>query len=366
MENRITNLEVNNFKSIKHIKMDCKRINIFIGKPNVGKSNILEALCLYLAQNCIGSQKIFQDYIRYEKLSNLFYDLDRKNQICINSNLGFAALRYHMNGINAYDIFTGPEISILDAMNESEPKTNINDKKAFFHNLISNYDGNNTNKMKPYYAFIDNDGLLHNSSYLPEILSPIKKYHFKTLSEHKNHFPLFLLPPYGDNLFTIIEQNTELWDEFASFFDEYGLELLLDKEFEKLDIQKKVGRYVTKIPYSLAADTLQRIIFNLAAIETNTDSILIFEEPENHSFPPYIKLFADRIIDNTSNQYFIATHSPYILQTLIEKCPKEDLSIFIGRYENYETKIKLLEEKEIQNILDTHTDIFFNLSSFEK
>ncbi|MCY7358230.1 MAG: AAA family ATPase [Rudanella sp.] len=37
-------VEIKNFKSIKDLRLDCKRVNIFIGKPNVGKSNILEGL----------------------------------------------------------------------------------------------------------------------------------------------------------------------------------------------------------------------------------------------------------------------------------------------------------------------------------
>ena len=44
----IKNIEIKNFKSIRHAKIeDCKRVNVFIGYPNVGKSNILEALSLY-------------------------------------------------------------------------------------------------------------------------------------------------------------------------------------------------------------------------------------------------------------------------------------------------------------------------------
>jgi len=42
MENQIRNLEIQNFKSIKYLQLDCKQVNIFIGEPNVGKSNILE------------------------------------------------------------------------------------------------------------------------------------------------------------------------------------------------------------------------------------------------------------------------------------------------------------------------------------
>jgi recombinational DNA repair ATPase RecF len=40
-------VEIKNFKSIKDLHLDCKRVNVFIGKPNVGKSNILEGLGLF-------------------------------------------------------------------------------------------------------------------------------------------------------------------------------------------------------------------------------------------------------------------------------------------------------------------------------
>ena len=46
MENNTSNtnnflnwVEIKNFKSIKDLRLDCKRVNVFIGKPNVGKLN---------------------------------------------------------------------------------------------------------------------------------------------------------------------------------------------------------------------------------------------------------------------------------------------------------------------------------------
>ena len=368
MNNRIAELEINNFKSIKHLKMDCKRINVLIGKPNVGKSNILEALSLFVTpySNTI---KFLDDYIRYEKLSNLFYDLDRKNPTTVRSNLGIASLRFHMNGINAYDLIIDSELNILNIMNQPGSGNSLNEKGKTFSNFQDNRSKNNSvNTIKPFYASMNENANIniHYNQNSQGYDTPIKKYHFKSLNQHKNHFPLFLLPPYGDNLFTILEGNRKLWDEFAEFFNQYGLDLLVDKEDEKLDIQKKEGRYVTKIPYSLAADTLQRIIFHLTAIETNTDSILLFEEPENHSFPPYIKLLAERVIENERNQFFIATHSPYLLTPFIEQCSPKDIAIFVASYENYETKIKALTDEEIQNILDTNIDLFFNIRAFEK
>jgi len=42
----IRELQINNYKSIGQVNLDCSRINVLVGEPNVGKSNILEALDL--------------------------------------------------------------------------------------------------------------------------------------------------------------------------------------------------------------------------------------------------------------------------------------------------------------------------------
>jgi len=361
MNNRITELEINNFKSIKHIKMDCKRINVLIGRPNTGKSNILEALCLFEAPYYDSNKSFLKDYIRYEKLSNLFYDQDRKNQISVITNLGFAALWYNSN---VYRITISPDEKVLENIKKDGVFPLENDPGKYFrtnenqgmHRTISTWHG------------IFNDDIKLNGNFFDSSIAanPIKKYHFKTLTEHKNCFSYFLTPPYGENLYAILEGHPELWEECAGIFNNYGLDLLLDAEYEKIEVQKKIGRRVTKIPYSLAADTLQRFIFHLAAIDTNSDSVLLFEEPESHLFPPYIIRLAERIIENKSNQFFIATHSSEVLMTFLEQSSWDELAIFITDYSDYETNIRQLNKDEMQSVLDDGIDLLFNLRAFQE
>ncbi|MCX8000374.1 MAG: AAA family ATPase [Leptospiraceae bacterium] len=40
----LSKIRIQNFKSIQSLTLNPKRVNLFIGKPSSGKSNILEAL----------------------------------------------------------------------------------------------------------------------------------------------------------------------------------------------------------------------------------------------------------------------------------------------------------------------------------
>lgn len=63
----IKKLKVRNFKSIKHLKLDCKRVNIFIGKPNTGKSNILESIGIFSIPYNYSN---LRDFVRFENMGH--------------------------------------------------------------------------------------------------------------------------------------------------------------------------------------------------------------------------------------------------------------------------------------------------------
>jgi len=125
---------------------------------------------------------------------------------------------------------------------------------------------------------------------------------------------------------------------------------------------KQQEDFIVTYPYFLTSDTLQRIIFYLAAIDSNNDSILVFEEPESHTFPYYTKMLGEKIAFDKRNQYFMATHNPYLLLAILEKANKESVNVFVTYYKDYQTKVKRLTEGQISELMNY--DPFFNLDGF--
>jgi AAA15 family ATPase/GTPase len=154
----------------------------------------------------------------------------------------------------------------------------------------------------------------------------------------------------------------KLRDTMKNFFSGYSLKIVLKPAEMAFEVQKEEGDLIFNYPYQLTSDTLQRIIFYAIAIESNKDSTLIFEEPESHAFPYYTKWLGEKIGADTTNQYFIATHNPYLLQAVLEKTKKDDIQVFVTYYRNYQTKAIPLDPNQVSEIMTN--DPFFNLDEF--
>jgi len=115
-------------------------------------------------------------------------------------------------------------------------------------------------------------------------------------------------------------------------------------------------------PYTLTSDTLRRIVFYTVAIASNKDSVLVFEEPESNAFPYYTKYLGERIALDQTNQFFIATHNPYLLSAIIEKARKEDVQVFITYFKDFKTRVKPLTANQLSELMEA--DPFFNMDRF--
>jgi len=324
----IKNLEIKNFKSIKHLELDCKKINLFIGEPNTGKSNILEALGI---------------------LSFNLYDENLDDEIEIRADEGVFEIKfgggsfrggYYENGLRHlsfdYDYEGHGSAGYTQDLHES--------------GLMQAY--------VDYEYYGENRAIYFGSP------SSIKFYKFAVRRDYPRNESDFLLPPFGDNLLSVLMTHKDLKKMAARIFEPYGLRIVFKPHEGKIDILKFREDVFISHPYALASDTLQRIIFYLTAIGSNKNSVLIFEEPESNSFPYHTKHLGKRIAFDETNQYFIATHNPYLLLSNHEKAHKGEVAVFVTYFEDYQTKVKCLTDEQLSEFMDGGYDPFFNLDSF--
>ena len=101
-----------------------------------------------------------------------------------------------------------------------------------------------------------------------------------------------------------------------------------------------------------------------------TDHAEVFlEEPESNLFPPTQFQLMDWIVDMTTskkhkNVFFIATHSPYILNHLLQENLKEFRLYLTYPPKDGYYKVKTASDEDIQGIYDNGSDVFFNFEPF--
>jgi AAA15 family ATPase/GTPase len=192
---------------------------------------------------------------------------------------------------------------------------------------------------------------------------PVKKYQYKHNIVYKRSHSKYLIPPFGNNLLSIIENYDDLKQQVIYLFREYNLEIAFDKGSQTIKVVQNKQDGLFLIPYNSIADTLQRIIFYKSAIASTNNSILLFEEPEAHSFPPYMTHLTQEIIYKKDNQYFIATHSPFILNDLLEN-GRDELSVYMVDFKDGQTVVNRLTSDQLHEIFQNGVDLFTNSESY--
>ncbi len=322
MENHLEYLTIENFKSIKQAHFECSKVNVFIGKPNTGKSNLLEAISL------LSNFEYGLSHIRVNNTTNLFYDNDTNLEVKVECNTHRTTVKYDDN-IDQFSILFNKNIN----------------------NVFQMFGGSHGFKLPG----------VHQMPLVDKIFSSIRNYHFNGLKTIHQSGKNYLTPPYGENLVRILNQRKEFHSLISRYIEDFGYKFKINFNDKEIFLQKEgLENVVYEIPFELTAETFRRIIFHLLAIKTNENAVVCLEEPEAHIYAPYIRDIVEAIADDETNQFFIATHSSSFLVDLLERVP-ENLRLFVVYFENFETKIKQISNEEINKYLSNGSDFFYRL-----
>ncbi len=416
----IKHVHIENFKSIKELDIDLKRVNVIIGEPNSGKSNILEVFGLLSWIQYGGN---LNEFVRYEHTSELFH-LKKYKPIKINIDDGinlefYSENEYTQQGLKrefiveippgAQNLESNPTYKQSGDWNKmlsdgcykpSAITVPVNSKVTWVNKDTASHTVTYAkNPLDPTTWDLDGRVLFGMNLIMPNqsvswefkeageypyfcVVHPwmIGKVKVITLEGYYNKFMFYrfiqtqyntqqgqyntqqgdvLLPPNGRNLAWILRYNERVKEVLKDILDQYGLKLVLSEGSMRIIIREYDG-IAEEVSYISLSDGLQRIIFYTTAIYSNENAIILLEEPEAHIFPSFTKELAE-MISNDSNQYIITTHNPYFLITLVEKCRREDINIIVTYMYEGRTFAKILSEEEIQRVLNYDAEVFFNL-----
>lgn len=337
----VTRLSIKNYKSIKELAIETKKINVFIGEHNSGKSNILEALSWFSVN--ASENHVFSQLFRYKNVGDFFYNFDGTQLIEVITDELCLKIRYARNN-------TGALLNHFEGIIYETSKKIISDKDW----------PRNDSEVINFELSIPQNQIQDVRGQLDSIF---RTYSFKRLQKFERNYRNFLNPPFGENIPNILQSNREWKQIISDFFRSKGFRLIVKPIENEIEMAKEINDELYSFPYTTISETMQRFVFLLLALETNKNSVLILDEPESNMFPFFVKDFAERIARDESNQYFIATHNPYLLSSLLEKTPLTDIALFITRMENYQTKVTLCDKDQITDLISLGSGVFFNLDN---
>ena len=325
----INKLSIRNFKSIRELDLDCRRVNVFIGEPNAGKTNILEALGLW----CPGFCEYMPFVIRSKYLSELFFDQETKHEIKVSLNGQTFLLAKHQDGARGRFV------------NNTGVSSEVSETIRIAEDLI----------VEPESA--------------PSVSGfkrpSVKYFVYHSDRSEEDSSTSGLASPYGQNLGALLASDKSYRQIASDYFSDSRYRLTVDVAKRQLSMSREEDSAVISFPYSATSETLRRMIFYRLALETSKQCILAFDEPEANSYPPYTKILAESIAkDEQENQFFLTTHSPYMLTSIIGKTPASELNVFVCRLEGSETKVYPMDEDQRMELMEMDMSAFFNLDRF--
>jgi len=329
-------VSISNFKSIACLDFELNNINIFIGPPNTGKSNILEAIHLYgiwkRAKIIFEKEKNY-DYLSFEKpfirgldddVKSIFRDWDSKNTVSI--------------------VIDKPlEISLeIREPLKSEYELLFNNKNL--KEFVESEDSPPILTLLYTYEYF----VKYPTLFTPRIVDGIN----------------FLLPNFQnlDNcLTTIYPEVFEILRKYTERFEkDFGLDTIFGNK-RVIFVDRFIRR---EIPlHSIAQSILYFILFSSAILisesyikENKENVVVLLEEPDAHMFPIVIEEFVEVLNNEVKKSHIvITTHNESTVLKIIDNIPQDKLKVFgILRDEKGYTAVN---EIDIEKLRNTYIDL---------
>jgi hypothetical protein len=324
----IQRLTISRFKSVRDLAIDCRKVNVLIGAPDTGKTNILDALQL---------------------LSRLGFGWPIDTSLRISPQHGFDTLFYRQFFDQPFRI--GFDDHELSAQRQGPNGLQFQIRRIGVDFKID-FGGSRQLQELDWVRFYSYRG--------PEEWHYRSDYHRGTE---------IVTTPHGWNLTYIARHNEKVYDLLKETVRETGGALDWRLRFDPVTKQFGLSEVrqddILDYNLELLSDSVKRFFFYAAILATTSEATLVLDEPDVYAFPPYPKLLGEMIAEDTTNQFFLTTHNPYFLAALAEKTPASDLAIFVC-YRDAEggTQARLLDSEQVAEIIERGASVFFDLARF--
>lgn len=332
----IETLSIERFKSIKSLSIPCRKVNVFIGAPDTGKTNILEALYF---------------------LSRLGWKWPLDTSLRLRPELGFDPLFYRQ-------FFDQP---VQISMKLKPPPHAHKSQEISVNAAIAGGPDRRLEITFPPYGtgHVNFGGSWHRTE-----LNWIRFYSY-TMSEHWQYNTGYQLgtsvitPPHGYNLLYIARHNARVYEFLKDTIAGLNWKLKFDNAQKTFRLSEVRQDEIVEYNLDLLSDSLKRQFFYGAILQSSEEVTLVFDEPDVFAFPPYPKALGEMIGADRSNQFFLTTHNPYFLAGIVGKTAAENLALFVCyRDKEGSTAAKLLTQEDTAKVVELGASVFFNLEDF--
>lgn len=319
----IHTLSISRFKSARSLSIDCRKVNLFIGAPDTGKTNILDALHL---------------------LSRLGWALPFDHELRVDHAIGFETLFFGQFVDQPFLIDLETEKGNFRVEGQPAPNRHLRLRTGDASSSLSFGAICHRREFEwmRFYSYTGARDWGYTTTRSTDVVEPT----------------------HGSNLTYIAKHHSKVHDFLTETLSPLGWRLRFDSN--QLVFRLSDVRPTEVIDYGLdvVSDTLKRLFFYGSVLLTSKDATLVFDEPDVWAFPPYPKMLGEMIAADETNQFFLTTHNPYFLSAVVEKTPTDRLALFVCRRVDGATTAKRLSSDEVARVIEDGASVFFNLDGF--